>query len=77
MTAKRAASFYREYNQSMLADLAIRRGEKFGHYLQLMAQQPVRLALRAVFLSSGAFVEGRAVYRWWPMAGSRFSAGCA
>jgi len=64
--AKRVASFYREYNQSMLADLAIHEAMP-GHYLQLMHNNQFSSKLRAVF-SSGAFVEGWAVYSEWLMA---------
>ena len=69
-TAKRAASFYREYNQSMLADLAIHEAMP-GHYLQLMHNNQFPSKLRALF-SSGAFVEGWAVYGEWLMAEKGF-----
>ena len=66
----RVASFYREYNQSMLADLAIHEAMP-GHYLQLMHNNQFASKLRAVF-SSGAFVEGWAVYSEWLMAEKGF-----
>lgn len=62
----RVASFYREYNQAMLADLAIHEAMP-GHYLQLMHNNQISSKLRAVF-GSGAFVEGWAVYSEWLMA---------
>ena len=69
-TAKRAASFYREYNQSMLAELSIHEAMP-GHYLQLMHNNQFPSKLRALF-SSGAFVEGWAVYGEWLMAEKGF-----
>jgi uncharacterized protein (DUF885 family) len=65
-TKQRAESFYREYNQSMLADLAIHEAMP-GHYLQLMHNNQFASKLRAVF-ASGPFVEGWAVYAEWMMA---------
>ncbi|HEX7839218.1 MAG TPA: DUF885 domain-containing protein [Kofleriaceae bacterium] len=62
----RAESFYREYNQSMLAELTIHEAMP-GHYLQLMHNNQFRSKLRAVF-ASGPFVEGWAVYAEWLMA---------
>ena len=62
----RVDSFYREYNQSMLAELAIHEAMP-GHYLQLMHNNQFASKLRAVF-SSGPFVEGWAVYGEWVMA---------
>jgi uncharacterized protein (DUF885 family) len=74
----RAESFYREYNRSMLADLTVHEAMP-GHYLQLMHNNEPRGAapaseeealagkLRSVF-SSGAFVEGWAVYAEWLMS---------
>lgn len=64
--AKRAESFYREYNRSMLLDLTIHEAMP-GHFLQLMHANKFRSDVRAVF-SSGAFVEGWAVYGEWLMA---------
>lgn len=58
--AKRAESFYREYNRSMLVDLSVHEAMP-GHYLQLMHNNRFPSKLRAVF-SSGPFVEGWAVY---------------
>lgn len=63
---KRAASFYREYNRSMLADLTIHEAMP-GHFLQLMHNNTFSSKVRAVF-SSGAFVEGWAVYTEWLMS---------
>jgi uncharacterized protein (DUF885 family) len=63
---KRAESFYREYNRSMLADLTIHEAMP-GHFLQLMHNNTFPSKIRAVF-SSGAFVEGWAVYSEWLMA---------
>lgn len=63
---KRAESFYREYNRSMLADLTVHEAMP-GHFLQLMHNNAFRSPLRAVF-SSGPFVEGWAVYSEWLMA---------
>jgi uncharacterized protein (DUF885 family) len=65
-TQQRVDSFFREYNQSMLADLSIHEAMP-GHYLQLMHNNQFPSKLRAVF-SSGAFVEGWAVYSEWLMA---------
>ena len=69
-TKQRADSFYREYNQSMLADLTIHEAMP-GHYLQLMHNNQFASKLRAVF-SSGPFVEGWAVYSEWLMAEKGF-----
>jgi len=66
----RVDSFYREYNQAMLADLAIHEAMP-GHYLQLMHNNKFSSKLRAVF-SSGPFVEGWAVYSEWLMAEKGF-----
>lgn len=63
---KRVESFYREYNRSMLADLTVHEAMP-GHFLQLMHNNGFRSQVRAVF-SSGAFVEGWAVYAEWVMA---------
>ncbi len=63
---KRADSFYREYNRSMLAELTVHEAMP-GHYLQLMHNNEFPSKLRAVF-GSGAFVEGWAVYTEWLMA---------
>jgi len=66
----RADSFYREYNQSMLAELTIHEAMP-GHYLQLMHNNKGASKLRAVF-SSGPFVEGWAVYGEWLMSEKGF-----
>ncbi len=63
---KRVDSFYREYNRSMLADLTVHEAMP-GHFLQLMHNNAFPSKVRAVF-SSGAFVEGWAVYTEWLMA---------
>ena len=63
---KRAQSFYREYNRSMLRDLTIHEAMP-GHYLQAMHANRTKDDLRALF-SSGPFVEGWAVYGEWLMA---------
>ncbi len=63
---KRADSFYREYNRSMLAELTVHEAMP-GHYLQLMHNNELPDKLRSVF-ASGAFVEGWAVYTEWLMA---------
>jgi uncharacterized protein (DUF885 family) len=69
-TKQRADSFYREYNHSMLADLTVHEAMP-GHFLQLMHNNRFPSKLRAV-LSSGAFVEGWAVYSEWVMAQAGF-----
>ncbi len=63
---KRALSFYREYNSSMLADLTVHEAMP-GHYLQAMHANKSKSDLRALF-ASGPFVEGWAVYAEWLMA---------
>src|SRR6185503_13588423 len=63
---QRVESFYREYNQAMLAELSIHEAMP-GHYLQLMHNNRFPSKLRAVF-ASGPFVEGWAVYGEWLMA---------
>ncbi len=68
--AKRVESFYREYNQAMLADLSIHEAMP-GHYLQLMHNNQFKSKIRAVF-GSGPFVEGWAVYTEWLMAEKGF-----
>ncbi len=68
--AKRVESFYREYNHAMLADLVVHEAMP-GHYLQLMHNNQFPSKLRGVF-SSGAFVEGWAVYSEWLMADKGF-----
>ena len=67
---QRVESFYREYNQSMLAELTIHEAMP-GHYLQLMHNNQFASKLRAVF-ASGPFVEGWAVYGEWLMAENGF-----
>jgi len=69
-SAKRAASFYREYNRSMLNDLTVHEAMP-GHYLQAMHANAFHSDVRTVF-SNGAFVEGWAVYGEWLMAKNGF-----
>lgn len=66
----RVDSFYREYNQAMLADLSIHEAMP-GHYLQIMHSNKFKSKVRAVF-GSGPFVEGWAVYGEWLMAKNGF-----
>jgi uncharacterized protein (DUF885 family) len=66
----RVDSFYREYNQAMLAELSIHEAMP-GHYLQLMHNNKFKSKVRAVF-GSGPFVEGWAVYGEWLMAKNGF-----
>jgi uncharacterized protein (DUF885 family) len=65
-SARRAQSFYREYNHSMLLDLTVHEAMP-GHYLQAMHANTFKSDVRTVF-SNGAFVEGWAVYGEWLMA---------
>ncbi len=67
---QRTLSFYREYNQSMLADLTVHEAMP-GHYLQLMHSNGFESKLRGVFWS-GSFVEGWAVYSEWLLAEKGF-----
>ncbi len=62
----RAASFYREYDTSMLADLMVHEAMP-GHYLQGAHAAEFHATPRAVF-PNDAFVEGWAVYAEWLMA---------
>jgi uncharacterized protein (DUF885 family) len=66
----RVQSFFREYNESMLADLTVHEAMP-GHYLQIMHSNAFPSKLRAV-LGSGPFVEGWAVYSEWLMASKGF-----
>ncbi|MBC7976921.1 MAG: DUF885 domain-containing protein, partial [Myxococcales bacterium] len=66
----RVDSFYREYNQAMLAELSIHEAMP-GHYLQIMHSNKFQSKVRAVF-ASGPFVEGWAVYAEWVMAQKGF-----
>src|SRR6185503_2992207 len=59
-----------EYNQAMLADVTVHEAMP-GHYLQLMHNNAFESKLRGVF-SSGAFVEGWAVYSEWLLAEKGF-----
>lgn len=61
--AKRTESFYKEYNRAMLIDLSVHEAMP-GHFLQIAHNNAFPSKLRAVF-SSGAFVEGWAVYAEW------------
>jgi uncharacterized protein (DUF885 family) len=65
-SGKRVASFYREYNKSMLVDLTEHEAMP-GHYLQAMHANAFHSPVRTVF-QDGAFVEGWAVYGEWLMA---------
>ncbi|HEX3344542.1 MAG TPA: DUF885 domain-containing protein, partial [Polyangiaceae bacterium] len=67
---KRIASFYREYNRSMLVDLTVHEAMP-GHYLQAMHANTFHSPVRTVF-EDGAFVEGWAVYGEWLMAKNGF-----
>jgi uncharacterized protein (DUF885 family) len=67
---QRVDSFYREYNQAMLAELSIHEAMP-GHYLQLMHNNQFPSKLRAVF-GNGPFIEGWAVYAEWVMAEKGF-----
>jgi uncharacterized protein (DUF885 family) len=64
--AKRVLSFYKEYDESMLANLMVHEAMP-GHYLQLSHMARIHAAPRAVF-TNDAFVEGWAVYTEWLMA---------
>lgn len=66
----RVQSFFREYNESMLADLTVHEAMP-GHYLQIMHSNGYPSKLRAV-LESGPFIEGWAVYTEWLMASKGF-----
>jgi len=66
----RVQSFFREYNESMLADLTVHEAMP-GHYLQIMHSNTYPSKLRAV-LGSGPFIEGWAVYTEWLMASKGF-----
>jgi uncharacterized protein (DUF885 family) len=59
-TAKQVDSYLREYNTRSIAELTVHEAMP-GHYLQLWHSNKYPSVLRAV-LSSGAFVEGWAVY---------------
>jgi uncharacterized protein (DUF885 family) len=59
-TKKQVDSFLREYNTRSIAELTVHEAMP-GHYLQLWHSNKYPSVLRAV-LSSGAFVEGWAVY---------------
>jgi uncharacterized protein (DUF885 family) len=62
----RMTSFYREYNESMLADLMVHEAMP-GHYLQAMHANKWKGSPRAIF-TNGSFEEGWAVYGEWLMA---------
>lgn len=66
----RTLSFYREYNNAMLADLTVHEAMP-GHYLQAMHANTFKNDVRAV-LGSGPFVEGWAVYAEWFMSEKGF-----
>jgi len=59
---ERVTSFYREYNDHMVANLTVHEAMP-GHHLQLAAARRFRGSTRArAVCSSGSFVEGWAVY---------------
>lgn len=64
--AARKASFYREYNKSMLQNLTVHEAMP-GHFLQAMHGNTFHSPVRSIF-QDGAFVEGWAVYGEWLMA---------
>ncbi len=67
----RVQSFFREYNESMLADLTVHEAMP-GHYLQIMHSNTYRGSKLRAVLGSGPFVEGWAVYSEWLMASKGF-----
>lgn len=71
-SAARKESFFREYNDYMLRDLAVHEAMP-GHYLQIAHSNQFKAPtlVRAVF-SSGTFVEGWAVYTERVMAEAGF-----
>lgn len=71
-TDARRRSFFREYNDYMLHDLAVHEAMP-GHYLQLAHSNAFRAPtlVRAVF-ASGTFIEGWAVYAERVMADAGF-----
>lgn len=71
-TAARKESFFREYNDYMLHDLAVHEAMP-GHYLQIAHSNRFRAPtlVRAVF-ASGSFIEGWAVYGERVMAEAGF-----
>ncbi len=72
-TDAQATSFLSEYNDDMIADLAVHEVMP-GHYVQLAHQNAYPSTLRAV-LGSGPFVEGWAVYAEGMMADAGFMGG--
>ncbi len=71
-SAARKESFYREYNDYMLHDLAVHEAMP-GHYVQIAHANTFRAPtlVRAVF-ASGSFIEGWAVYAERVMADAGF-----
>lgn len=71
-TEQRRESFFREYNDYMLHDLAVHEAMP-GHYLQIAHSNAFRAPtlVRAVF-ASGTFIEGWAVYAERVMAEAGF-----
>ncbi|HYD84980.1 MAG TPA: DUF885 domain-containing protein, partial [Opitutus sp.] len=71
-TEARRVSFFREYNDYMLHDLAVHEAMP-GHYLQIAHANAFRAPtlVRAVF-ASGTFIEGWAVYAEHVMADAGF-----
>ena len=61
-TAARTASFYREYNDAMLANLTVHEAMP-GHYLQIIVANKVPTTTKIRHLiGSGTFIEGWATY---------------
>ena len=71
-TAARAASFYREYNDAMLANLTVHEAMP-GHYLQIIVANKVLTTTKIRHLiGSGTFIEGWATYAEQIMADAGF-----
>ena len=71
-TAARAASFYREYNDAMLANLTVHEAMP-GHYLQIIVANKVPTTTKIRHLiGSGTFIEGWATYAEQIMADAGF-----
>lgn len=71
-TAARTASFYREYNDAMLANLTVHEAMP-GHYLQIIVANKVPTTTKIRHLiGSGTFIEGWATYAEQIMADAGF-----
>ncbi len=71
-TAARSTSFFREYNDAMLANLTVHEAMP-GHYLQLVVANKVPTTTKIRHLiGSGTFVEGWATYAEQIMADAGF-----